>query len=343
MLFTPKYNGVTEDIRSDKEKIKDWDSRELTLGETTGKKITKLPGKLYDQQGTSACTAHSFLTMLEYNKVLAVDVSRFALYRKRFNYPGAGSNIIDLILKSHPKFGALGGLTKFFDISHPSTLTEAWANSVPFLLGSTLTDDFEYYTAKDYADLERTVNSGLAVSFGFYSTNAEWRREYVEERTVITNPFSAQVRHQATLIPGGAFRENGKLWFSVHDSAGFGGRFIRYVTLEFLKNRKINNPIFAIPTNTPTPEPPLIDAKPLVAVSLESRGPDVLNLQSYLAKRGFLEAKHVTGYYGPLTSKGVLWFQLHHYAKMKSTIPELLDLKGHWWGPQSIEAVKKIK
>lgn len=343
MLFK-KYNGVTEDVRSDKEKIKDWDSREITLGATEGKKITQLPIRLYDQMGTSACTAHAYLSMLEYNRVLNVPVSRFALYRKRSIYPAGGSNITDLILKSDPAFSSLGGLTKYDDIIHPSNLTEAWANTVPYLLGSKIADGFDYYTIKDFEDLERIVNSGLAVTFGFYSTNAEWRAEYVEEKTVITNPFSAQVRHQATLIPRGAFWENGKLWFSVHDSAGFGGRFLRYATLSFVKNRKINQPVFAIPKEAiQIPQPPLIDVKPLVAVNLEDRGQAVENLQAYLAKRGFLDTKNITGYYGALTSKAVLWFQLYYHDMFNDNIPELLALKGQWWGKQSIEVVNKIK
>lgn len=343
MLLPTRYNGVTEDVRSEKEKIKDWDSRELTLGATTGKKITKLPAKLYDQMGTSACTAHAYLTMLEYNGVLTLPVSRFTLYRKRNVYPAAGSNIVDLILKSHPKFNPAGGLTKYDDIIHPSRLTEAWANTVPYLVGAQLSADFEYYTAKTYSDLERIVNSGLAVTIGFYSTNAEWRKEYVEETATITNPFAAAVRHQVTLIPNGAFTENGKLWFSVHDSAGFGGRFLRYVTLSFIQNRRINQPIFAIPANTaPVPPPPVLDAKPLVPVRLEDRGRDVENLQAYLAKRGYLEPRYVTGYYGQLTSKAVLWFQLYHHDKMTSKIPELLDLKGYWWGAQSINLVNTL-
>jgi hypothetical protein len=346
-ILEKKYNGITEDIRSEKEKAKDWDSREVVMGALKGSKITEEPGWHLDQVQTSACAPHSLLFMLIYNGVVsAADrVSPFPLYRKRFNYARPGSNVSDLIEKINPSTrNVLAGLSTYIEVAHPQTPTEAWANLLPYLIGRKIAKDFEYYTVHDMTDLERIVNSGTAVTLGFCSTSDEWRREYVEERTTITNPYTAAVRHQVTLKPRGAFWEKGKLWFSVLDSAKFGNRFTRYVTLEFLTNRRINFPVFAVPKQVePTPQPPLIEVKPLVAVRMEDRGQNVENLQAYLAKRGYLDPKHVTGYYGPLTSKAVLWFQLQYHEKMDATIPELLDLKGQWWGPQSIDVVKELK
>lgn len=339
-IFKKKYNGVCEDTRSEAEKAKDWDSREIVLGSGTGSKITEIPIDVHDQMRTSSCTAHAVLAMMEYNGVVHNFISRFPLYRKRFNFPGEGSNATDLIIKSHPSFHSHGGLNLYDSINYPNILTEEWANSLPFVIGEDISGSFNYFTIRDWDELEHTVNSGIAVTLAFYSTVNEWSREYVEERDTVT-PSTAKVRHQITLIPKGAFRENGKLWFSVHDSAKFGGRFLRYATLDFLKNRVIVQPQFAIPANI-VEIPPVKVNKTIKPVKLNDRGQYVLNLQGFLAKKGFLENEYVTGFYGPITSKAVLWFQLYHHKKFSSSIPELLKLKGEYFGPQSVQVAKKI-
>jgi hypothetical protein len=338
-LFKPTYNGIIEDQRSDSEKAKDWDSREIALGSGTGSKITKIPIKVYDQQGTSSCTAHAILSMMEYNQVLKKEVSRYPLYRKRFNFPFEGSNATDLIQKSHSEHNQQGGLTLYDNLAHPLNLTEVWANSLPFIIGKDITVSFNYFTIRDWDTLESTVNSGVAVTLAFYSTVSEWSREWVEERDIVT-PNNAKVRHQVTLIPKGAFRENGKLWFSVHDSAKFGNRHLRYATLDFFKNRVIVQPQFAIPKELAV-EPPKVN-KTLSAVKLGDKGQAVTNLQGFLADKGFLERRFVTGFFGPITSAALLHFQLYYHQEFDNSIPELLKMKGEYFGPQSIEVAKSI-
>ena len=339
-MFEQKYNGVSEDKRPEDLKAKDWDSREIAMGSSTGSKITELTVKYYDQMQSSACTVHSFLSMLEYNKVLKVDVSRFPLYRKRIGFPFEGSNIFDILLKTNAKLNSiLGGLTLYEDINHPRKITEKWANSLDLVQGKDLVD-FEYYSVKNLLDLERIVNSGIAVSFGIYGSISEWRKEYVTIEGV-QNPWAAQVRHQITMIPKGAFIENGVLWFSVIDSSKFGNRNIRYVSIPFIISRPINVPVFAIPKDAPTPPTPPVNTLPLVAVKLNDRGVDVGILQAFLAEQGFLDKKYVTSFYGNLTAKAVLWFQLFNHKDFEDDIPTLLSLKGEYWGRQSIKAVNK--
>ena len=340
-IFKKKYKGVVEDPRAQKEQAKDWDSREIALGAGNGGKIERISIDVYDQMRTSSCTAHAVLSMLEYNKVLEKKTSRFPLYRKRFNYPLEGSNATDLLKKSHSKHSNLGGLTNRKDIFQPSYLEESWANSLKFVVGEDIAVPFNYFTVKDWDDLERTVNSGVAVTIGIYGTIAEWSREYVEETDKVT-PNNAKVRHQVTLIPNGAFREKGKLWFSVHDSAKFGGLHLRYATFEFLKNRVIVQPQFAIPDGE-TAEVPPPAKKTFRACKIGDRGDAVLTLQTFLADKGFLEKKYTTGYYGVLSSSALLWYQLTKWEEFKNSgieIPELLDLNGEHFGKVTIKIIK---
>lgn len=334
-FFKPKYDGIIPDNRSDKEKAKDWDSREIALGSGTGRKLTDISIEYYDQEQTSSCTAHAVLSMMDYNKVLKKDVSRLHLYRKRFNFPGEGSNATDLLQKSHSEHSTVGGL----DLQglYPRPLTEQFANSLAYVIGKDYALPFNYFTIKDWNELERTVNSGVAVTLAFYSTVSEWSREYVEERDSVT-PDNARVRHQVTLMPNGAFYTfgtEGKLWFSVLDSSQFGRRKIRYATLDFLRNRVIVLPQFAIPKNVPVVVEPKVN-KTLSACKLGDRGQAVTNMQGFLADNGFLEQKYVTGFYGPISSAAVLWFQLYYHEEFTDDIPALLKMKGEFFGRQSI-------
>jgi hypothetical protein len=337
-VFKPTYNGIVEDTRSDKEKAKDWDSREIALGTGRGSKITTPPLPPRDQQQTGSCTAHAVIRMFEYNKVLDTDVSRLSLYRKRFNFPLEGSNATDLITKSHSTHHAQGGLSK--DIQYPRTFDEAFANSLPFVIGSNISKNFNYFTIRDWNELEKTVNSGVAVTMAFYSTVNEWSREWVEERDTVT-PNNAKVRHQITLIPHGAFTQNGKLWFSIDDSSKFGNRFLRYATLDFLRNRVIVQPQFALPKQDVVIDMPKVK-KTLSACKMGDKGQAVTNLQGFLADNGFLEKKYITSFYGQITSNAILHFQLYYHKDFKDSIPELLKLKGEFFGSQSIAVAKKI-
>jgi hypothetical protein len=68
----------------------------------------------------------------------------------------------------------------------------------------------------------------------------------------------------------------------------------------------------------------------------------VLALQKYLIKEGKLKPEYQTGYYGAITAKAVLWWQLEHwdrYDQQKANIPILLEYAGKYWGQGSIDIV----
>jgi hypothetical protein len=82
--------------------------------------------------------------------------------------------------------------------------------------------------------------------------------------------------------------------------------------------------------------------KTLSAVKLGDKGQAVLNLQGFLVEKGFLERKFITGNYLGLTAKAVMWFQLYHHDMFDIEIPEILDLKGEWFGAQSVKVAKTL-
>jgi len=300
------------------------------------KRITKLTATVFNQWYVGSCVPHGFLTALEYEGIITKDElkSQLRAYRKRSNYPGEGSIAVDMWDKIR------GGVSPLADAPTKERMTEAQAAAMPLVLGDpVLKDRFNYYNITDYNRIPEYVAAGKAIPVFFYATKSEWSREYVRLIEPNLNIHDAYVRHCITLVPKGDFTEDGIKYLTVHDSAAFGNRHLRYMPLDFLLKRCYYAGR-AESKQPPVPvEPPVVDRIPDVACKLNDRGEAVLALQRFLFDDGKLAAQHVTGFYGPLTAKAVLWYQLSRWQKFKSTIPELLELKGESWGPQSINSL----
>lgn len=336
-LFEKMNLGALPDTRPAEAKKKDYLADEIAVAGAvvpfTRERIKKLTATVYNQWGTSSCVPHGFLTQLEYEGIVSPNqnISRLRAYRKRVNYPSPGSiasNMYDAIREGQSN-----------DFDTPVEFTEQKANAMPFVKGLKLLKDFNYYTFTDYSKVAAAVASGKAVSVFIYATKKEWSREYVDIFTPNLTIGQSEVSHCVTLIPGGDFTEDGREYFSVHDSAWFGGRALRYMPHDFfLKRAFYAGQVFPKGELPPAPTPPAYSL-PTVPCMLGDRGSHVGALQKYLIDKGFLEAQYLTGLYGPLTAKAVLWFQLFNHTKFTSSIPKLLEWNGENWGKQSIDVI----
>lgn len=338
-------NGALPDIRPSDEKKKDYIADEVAsvAAVVTFKnpKITKLTGTVYDQWYTSSCVLHGFYTQLEYEGIVpAKGMSQLRAYRKRVNYPQPGTGGVDgyMKIKAGQNYNADAPVT--------TGMAEMTANAMPYVEGLKLISDFDFLQYLDSAGnlklngVVPDVAAGKAVSIFIYADENEWAQEYVTIKNPTLTPDKAYVRHCVCIVPKGDFTENGRQWLAIHDSAKFGGRHLRYIRDDFFFKRCY----FAakvVKTGDFPPLPP-IPQKPTIAVKLGERGEAVRVLQAYLAERKFLEAQYITGLYGQLTSKAVLWWQLYHHEKFNSSIPELLTLKGENFGPQSLKVVQQV-
>lgn len=300
------------------------------------KKVEKLTATIFNQWYTSSCVFHAFLTCLEYfGLITAKQVkSQLLAYRKRVNYPGEGSVAYDAwnILRA--------GVSPYKDGQMLDKMTEAAANAMKIVAGEpVLKDLFNYFEITDYTRVASYVASGKPVPVFIYATREEWSQEYVRIIDPKLTIGKAYVRHSVCLIPQGDFTENGVEYFSIHDSAWFGNRTLRHVSNDFILKRAYYAGRLE-KKETPTPVPPVVvDAKPTVACKLNDKSVNVRNLQAFLNNQSKLEAQYVTGFYGALTAKAVLWYQLENWQKFKGGVPELLSLNGENWGPQSIATI----
>ena len=345
--MTHNLNDALIDTRHPKERIKDYVRDEIMLASSgvpyTNQRPTEVGATVYNQYQTSSCVAHAVATALEYEGIITAQtaVSQLQLYRKRLNYPNSGAHGYDLFDKLKL------GQTKYKDSPTPVNASEIFANTLPLLLGAKFLKDFSYFNYSDGRTANKAlseyvpddVHNGKAIVIFIYASNAEWRKEYVEPTANVTL-YTAPVRHAVVLIPRGDFTQNGKRWLAVHDSAHFGGRYLRYISEEFLEKRVYWGATI-VKKDTPTPPPPVYGL-PVTACSFGDRSLAVSTLQAYLVGKKFLAPQYITGYYGQLTSKAVLWFQLYHHDMFDDSIPQLLALKGAWWGSQSIAVINKL-
>lgn len=301
-------------------------------------RIRELQATVFNQWHTSSCVPHGFLTQLEYEGIIskASLKSQLRAYRKRANYPQPGSIGIDMYDKIR------AGVSPLSEALVMSEHTEAQANALPLMPGVKPEKDFSYYTITDYSKISTLIASGKAVAVFIYANKKEWSREYVELQESNLDISKAGIRHCVVLIPRGDFTKDGIEYYSVHDSSKFGNRHLRYMPHSFLLKRCYFAAEVFPKGAEPMPEPPGERPLPLISCELEMNGDAVLDLQAYLIKKGFLEPQYLTGYYGALTAKAVLWFQLMNHEKFASNIPKLLEWRGEYWGRQSIDVVKSL-
>jgi len=350
MFYKKKtYHGVELiDTRPQKEKRKDLVADEVMLPRSATPFIETEPRELtatvYSQEQTSSCVPHGFLTALEYEGLIPVGaISQLRAYRKRANFPNPGSGAVDMWNK------ILDGQSPLQEAPVTPRMTEAMANAMQLIKGDPLIKPFRYfsfdklyYYTKNTQDNYRVavaVASGKAVPIFIFATYDEWAREWVTVRTKGLKGNEAEVSHCVTIIPYGTFVKNGKRWFTIHDSAPFGGYHKRHVEFDefFMERGFYAGEVF--PIEAPVTPPILLPVLPTALCKRGDRGNPVRDLQTYLISNGYLEPQYNTGFYGRLTADAVLWWQLERWDKFDVKIPQLLAWKGEYWGHGSIAII----
>jgi hypothetical protein len=218
-----------------------------------------------------------------------------------------------------------------------SLITEESVNAIPFknLFENKRDEKFEYVQIKPYdADaVVDAVTNGHAVIISFYCTLNEWDKEMEVED--VTSPAVAPVRHFVAALPNSYHTHEGKSWISVIDSSPHGGHHLRHVTVDFLKNRMFLGGGFYYPSKTGKKP---IKYIPGNSVKFGEKSVDVMNLQEYLVRNGLMTSNNVTGYYGNITARAVLEWQLKNLENSVA----MRQLQGHYWGPRSINRAKEL-
>ena len=305
-----KYNGILEDNRPQKLKDKDYDSRELDLGETkwlTKKTAQKNADKYIsrNQYSKSSCVPSSMCNALWNTE--GVELADEYLYTQRANKPQEGcwwNDIADIVVNQ--------GVCQRKDLKEVKT--EAEANKV--MITSDLKHKARPYRQLSYINITKPTvdelaswsNRGYAVPFSKFSISKEWGLEYPEIINKSLTLNNATIHHAVCVIPNTGYMDKGKKYVIITDSAHFGKRHIRHLSEEFLAARAKHGVVF---TDLPKGEHNnvLTDFKFTRDLTVGDTGNDVFMLQTILRELGFFPNLTPTGFFGGITRQAVKDFQ----------------------------------
>ena len=306
-----KYNGILEDNRSKKEQAKNYDARELDLGEVkwlTKKQAQKNADKYIfrNQYSKSSCVPSSMCNAL-WNTESLVLADEY-LYTQRVNKPNEGCywyDIANLVVNQ--------GTCERTQL--PEVKTEKEANAIKVTESQKLNakkqkqQSYLFFEDPTIDQLQKWVNTGYAVPFSFFGTSKEWSKEFpVVLDPLLTQP-KATINHAICAIPNTAYIEKGKKFIIITDSAHFGGKHTRHLSEDFIDVRAKHGVVF---TDLST-EINQLRHKGYVFtkdLSVGSTGIEVQILQETLQDLGFFpEGFTCTQYFGGITRQAVKDFQ----------------------------------
>lgn len=335
--ISPKFISIAKDIRSSVEKERDYiygDDVKLPGSSAASKRITKLPIVPYNQGATSACGAFS----ASHARLIFESEKNFPLawYRARSNYPQEGMFLQD-VLRLAAKANAITTPAKYKAL-RPN---EEEANKLQLqnLFENARGDNYEYAQIKPY-DSDSVVevsNNGFPVVISFFCTKEEWVEEMEPRDPVIL--MTAPVRHFVVVLPNSHHFKDGKWWVSVVDSSPANGFALRHLSLDFLSKRMYLGGGFYYPATKKKAKKKVV---PVFSCSFGQRNQAVRTLQEFLVTEGLMSEVHTTGYYGPITAKAVLSWQMKNLELPGVDVVEIQDLMGYHWGPRSIARAKEL-
>ena len=293
-----------------------------------------------DQSQSNQCVAFTLAKMLGIQHQVDegdwIDFSPTHIYERRANKGGAGMNAIDafgIVQKEGVTFEKLYPSKTYNNDHETLNIKNHYARvGEVFRIGSYLTVSRDIDTIASI--IQRT---GKGVMVWFWGDFAEWNREVPEIRNREINLFTAPVRHSVTAVD--FFIHNGKKALLIEDSWGikYGRDGRRIITEDFLKERcYYAGHIMNFDFTVKKPEKTKYNiTKPL---QFGMRDEQVKELQRMLQDEGhFPSNTQTTTYYGAITARAVLDWQLKHKVDTEQTLREL---QGRFFGRRSLQALK---
>lgn len=335
------FTGVLDDPRPEEEKQKDWQADEVllpTASEWEKKPVSELKANpIWSQDGSGSCVAMTKARQvsIEVKRKTGewLDFSPAFIYQRRANNSEGMwvANANDIVVKRGTTLEAL---------MKSQNLTEAQINQVtetPVALamaeGVKMACQSYLYVPVDMDKIAQVIDKGHAVGILFYADFDEYN-EKPEVRKNLTYA-NAQIRHMVTAVDY-FLSEEGERCLWIEDSwgvgHGMGGR--RVFTEDFIKQRVRVADYFDEFNLEANIENSYSFTENL---QLGQNNEEVKKLQNFLKERGFFpQNQTATGYYGNITARAVLNWQL---ANNVDSEEELKKLNGHYFGPKSRQMI----
>lgn len=334
------FTGVLDDIRPAEARKKDWSIDEVLAGdapmnwrEKQESEIAKWPA--WDQAGTSACVAFSKARQLSIRIFketgVWIDFSPASIYQLRANRPGLGMMISDANDIVNSRGATLEALMKSQGLTEEQIMAVKRSKVADLIARAIAEAVVSYlYVAVDIDRIAQTIESGKAVSLLTFAAYDEYSRKEPMVMGQLTYE-DAPIRHEIVAVD--YFLAGGVKKLRINDSAHFGGFAERDFTADWLKNRVILADAMDLFSFEGSKE---IRPKFRFEANLWQGMPvneDTKNLQNMLKwEQSFPANQDSTGYYGPITAKAVLDWQLKNKVAPEE---ELKRLGGTKFGPAS--------
>ena len=315
-------NGALIDTRSQEERDKDYEFSEIVTSvapvvwtEKISTSWRKFP--IFNQDGSGSCVAQTMAkimgVMYWLKNNVYVHFSATHIYQRRSNKPSGGMSGVECfeIARKGATLEVLTPSQDMSDIQMDGVKIEPYKEEVGkiFKLGS--------YVVGPLKDLETVASiiqqTGKAVMVWYYFKHKEWTDVPEVIDTDLDLHASSTSRHSVTAVDFTLYK--GKKCLIIEDSWGpnYGKGGQRIITEDFHKER---NFFVAHPMNFKFEEqvvPPIVVSKFTKTMKLGDQNNEVKELQLFLKKLGHYPINiDVTGYFGSVTKKAVIAFQLAH-------------------------------
>lgn len=334
---TDEYIGVLPDNRTEAEQALDWLAEEIaSAGEMKPKfrKVAKNKWKKYtlrDQDGSGSCVSQALAKGFEvlYKKETGKTVvfSSVPIYQKRQNAPEAGMYIHDAFA-----IAVKSGTCPEKDCKSQK-MTDAQMDSAK------IPDNFEdinnFLDALAYVSMPKDFDyiASWVEKFGYAQVHIASSRKCWSRDFPTLGSLNRNVRHAIAVVD--AVTYDGKEYLVIEDSWGEFGEFKG----QRLLSRAVFNDMFTKGAGFTLLKYDVSDI--VTATTFKTpleygqTSEEVKNLQRFLQGKGFFPYNvAITGFYGEITAKAVLAWQL---ANKVDTQLNLNSLKGHFFGPKSIK------
>jgi hypothetical protein len=296
-----------------------------------------------NQESSNQCVAFSIAKMLGIQHLKDegewIDFSATHLYERRSNFPFAGMGGNDVF-----EIARKDGTT--LEVLYPNKTHNN--DNERLNIKNHLAEVGKIFTISNYVflpiqDIETVASviqrTGKGVMVWYWGTYAEWVRDIPEIRDRNINIMTAPVRH--SVVATDYFIHNGKKALLIEDSWGLnhGMKGRRIITEDFHRER---NYFAGHIMNFKFGESKLKDATFTLNTTLQfgQRNNQVIELQKMLQHEGFFPINvSPTNYYGSITARAVLEWQLKHKVAPEN---ELRSLAGRSFGPASLKKVKEL-
>lgn len=345
----PKFvSGAAIDTRSDEEKKKDHKFVEIvaaanpvTWVEKTQDQWRKFP--IFNQDGSGSCVAQTeakelgILRWLKDN--VYVHFSASDIYQRRSNKPGTGMIAVDArnIARDGVTLEVLAPSQNLSDTQMDAQSIEPYKRDVGKIFS---VPNYLELPVKDIETIASVIQTtGKGVMVWFYWKIDEWTEHPVVKYPDLQLADPVSSKHSVTAVDFALV--NGKKCLIIEDSWGssFGMAGQRVIDEDFFKARNwYAGYLMSFKFDTQAlPKPVHLFSAEL---DFGQTNDDIKALQDILKYEGFFPTNtQSTGFFGSITAKGLLQWQIKHNV---APLDELNQLAGRRAGPKTIEILNSI-